>query len=53
MLAVTAALLSPLISVWRYFCYENTYYNPLVGGLGGAQSLKPVDSTDYHIDYFD
>ncbi|HEX9872699.1 MAG TPA: glycosyltransferase family 39 protein, partial [Candidatus Tectomicrobia bacterium] len=52
MLAVTAALLSPLISVWRYFPYENTYYNPLVGGLGGAQSLKLQDSTDYHLASF-
>lgn len=47
-MTVVAALLSPATQVLRYFPYENTYYNRLVGGLGGAQSLKLEGSTDYH-----
>jgi hypothetical protein len=46
-MAVIVGFLSPIVAIWRYFPYEGTYYNPLVGGLGGAQSLKLKDSTDY------
>jgi hypothetical protein len=45
--AVTALLLLPGIEVWRYFPYETSYYNLLVGGLGGAQSRKVHQSADY------
>jgi len=46
-IAVLVGFLSPVVAVWRYFPYESTYYNPLIGGLGGAQSLKLHESTDY------
>ena len=46
-MAVIAAFLSPGTAVWRYFPYESSYYNLLVGGLGGAQSLKLHQSADY------
>jgi hypothetical protein len=45
--AIIAVFLSPVTAIWRYFPYETSYYNPLVGGLGGAQSLKLHQSTDY------
>ena len=45
--AVLMAFLSPSVAVWRYFPYETSYYNQFVGGLGGAQSLKLHQSTDY------
>jgi hypothetical protein len=45
--AVLLVLLSPVIALWRYFPYESSYYNLLVGGLGGAQSLTLHQSADY------
>jgi len=45
--AVAALLLLPGLALWRYFPYETSYYNLLVGGLGGAQALKLEQSTDY------
>jgi len=45
--AVAVGFLSPLVAIWRYFPYEGTYYNILVGGLGGAQRLKLEESTDW------
>lgn len=45
--AVVAAFLSSGVALWRYFPYESTYYNLLVGGLGGAQTLKLHQSADY------
>ena len=46
-MVVLAAFLSPIVAIWRYFPYESSYYNLLVGGLGGAQSLKLHQSADY------
>ncbi len=46
-MAILVIFLSPAIAVWRYFPYESSYYNRLVGGLGGAQSLKLKEGTDY------
>ena len=45
--ALAALFLVPGVAVWRYFPYESSYYNILVGGLGGAQALKLEQSTDY------
>ncbi len=44
---VLTIFLSPVAAAWRYFPYESSYYNLLVGGLGGAQSLKLKESTNY------
>jgi hypothetical protein len=46
-IAMTAVFLSPAVAVWQYFPYESTYFNLLVGGLGGAQSRGLEHSTDH------
>jgi len=46
-IAVVATALSPVLAIWRYFPYESSYYNSLIGGLQGAQSRKLEEATDY------
>lgn len=46
--AAAAALAAPeVIAIARYHPYQTTYYNALIGGLGGAQARNLRDANDY------
>jgi len=45
--ALGLAFLPILIKVIQIHPYELTYFNPLIGGLAGAQRLNIPDATDY------